>query len=834
MTQSPPPSLLSRFGAYLRHVMGGVIAALAFMVLAGMLGVFLIIEHYSADLPDYKKLEDYEPSIATRIHASDGRLLDEFATERRIFMPITEIPDLVKHAFLASEDRRFYQHPGIDFVGISRAVMTNLSNLGSNRRLVGGSTITQQVAKNFLLTNEVSFERKIKEAIIAFRIERAYPKDRILELYLNEIYLGRGNYGVAAAAMGYFGKSLRDLTIDEAAYLAVLPKAPNNYQIDDDFDQALARRNWVIDRMFEDHYITEQEKELAQAATLTRIPAQKSITVDADYFVEDVRREIAQRYGDDALYGGGLSVRTTLDPKLQEHAVYALSRGIIRYDLRHGYRGPVQSLQDVTSWQEALKNVEDPKGMMPDWQVAIVLDVTKSSARVGLRSGLTGVLKAKDLQWALRHERSENVRDLFSVNDIIIVLPQDPDALLAAEDAALHRKELPELVFNLRQIPAVQGGLIVLDPHTGRVLAMQGGFSHALSEFNRATQARRQPGSAIKPFVYLSALDKGFTPSNLILDAPVVIDQGPGLPKWRPSNYNDEYYGLTTLRRGLEKSRNMMTVRLADHVGIENVIDYAKKFNIYDDVPNYLSLALGSGETTLMRMASAYAVLVNGGKKITPSMIDRIQNRYGETIHRHDARLCDFCGNRLAWQHQPVPQLDDPRERLADPRTAYQIVSILEGAVQRGTGVAMKNLNWPIGGKTGTTNDYKDAWFIGFTPDLVVAAYLGFDEPRSLGHKETGSRAALPVVKFFFEKTLAELSPTPFRTPKNVRMLRVDPATGKLARPGQRNTILEAFIPGTEPRENMIILDAHGVSSPSNQTLSDPGRAAQFGTGGIY
>ncbi len=791
----------------------------------GAAAIFYLINQYSQNLPDYTNLANYQPKIATRVYAGDGQLIEEYAIEKRVFVAVHDIPEEVKHAFLSAEDKNFYSHPGVDAVGIIRAVITNFKNRGNNRRLVGASTITQQVAKNFLLTNEVSYERKIKEALIAFRMEKTFTKDQILELYLNEIYLGKGRYGVAAAALGYFSKSLKELDVHEIAYLAALPKAPNNYQVDRDPENAKERRDWVLRRMQEDGYIQQEEMTAAQDKPLEVNPQKLLDTIDARYFNEDVRREISERYGEDALYEGGLVVRTSLKPDYQKIAADALIQGLINYDRRHGWRGPIKTFEDTSDWQIKLDAMTRPAGAKK-WRLAMVLKLDSENATIGLANGEEAKIPFSTMKWARQWKKRQYLgpvvnkpADVLNIGDVILAEPIEGE----------------ENVYSLQQIPNAQGGIVVLDPHTGRVLAMQGGFDYEMSEFNRASQALRQPGSAFKPFVYLTAMNEGFTPSHLVLDAPVVIDQGPGLEKWRPSNYSGEFYGLTPIRVGLEKSRNLMTVRLADHIGMEKVIEMAEKFDIFDDMPNYLSMALGSAETTLLRLASAYAMLVNGGMEIKPTLIDRIQDRNGQTIYLHDTRTCDQCGDKISWTNQDPPVLPDTRAEIADPRIVYQVVSMMEGVVQRGTATRLKSLNRPLGGKTGTTNDSKDAWFIGFTPDLVVGSYIGFDDPSTLGKRETGSSVAAPVVKEFFEQALKDEPIIPFRIPEGVRLVRVNAKTGQLAQAGDSTVILEAFIPGTEPDKNMIILDAEGVDDPSvNFIATPPDEAPTTGTGGIY
>lgn len=790
----------------------------ALMGLAALVGLFIVVQHFSIDLPDYKQLANYQPAITTRVHAGDGRLMEEFAQEKRVFVPINAVAPLVKNAFLAAEDQHFYTHPGIDFYGIMRAVVTNLQSLGSNRRPVGGSTITQQVAKNFLLGGEVSYKRKIREAILAFRMEKTFTKDQILELYLNQIYLGKGRYGVAAAALGYFNKSLTELTAADVAYLAALPKAPNNYQLDSHPKAALSRRNWVLRRMYEDGHIDKTTFEQAKQSQIVLSPQTNMNTVDTRYFNEEVRRDVAARYGEAALYQGGLSVRTSLNPVYQAYAADALTNGLIAYDRRHGYRGVVQHLDSLNDWSGQLEKIERPKGAKA-WALAVVLKTSASNAELGLVGDVQGTLPSTNMAWTGR-----TPTQLFKNGDVILV------------SANTKTKD----TYDLQQVPKVQGALMVMDPHTGRILAMQGGFDYDLSEFNRATQAKRQPGSSFKPFVYLAALNNGFTPSNLVLDGPVAFDQGPGLGVWRPENYSEDYLGLTTLRVGLELSRNLMTVRLAQYIGMTTVADFAQRFGIFDKMPRYLAYALGSGETTLQRMVGAYAMIANGGKKINPSLIDRIQDRTGKTVFQTDKRACAACGTRIAWENQAVPKLKDDREQLADPRTVYQMTSMLEGVVQRGTAQKLKDIGRPVAGKTGTTNDYKDAWFIGFTPDLAVGAYIGFDEPKNLGKGETGGTAVVPIIREFLSNALKDQPATPFRVPSGLAMLKVNARNGQITSPADPNGIWEAFIPGTEPGTgNNVVLDSAGVATGdatgnSLENTAPDSTTPDMGTGGIY
>ncbi|MGC2855511.1 penicillin-binding protein 1A [Novispirillum sp. DQ9] len=768
------------------------------LAVAGVGAVGYVFWHFGRGLPDYRQLADYEPPVTTRLYAGDGRLITEYATERRVFTPLKAMPRAVIQAFLSAEDKSFYSHPGLDVMGLARAVITNVKNMGSNRRPVGASTITQQVAKNFLLTNEVSFDRKAKEAILALRIEQTFSKDHILELYLNEIYLGFGSYGVAAAAMNYFNKSLDQLTVAEAAYLAALPKAPNNYHPTRRHDAAVERRNWVISRMLEDGAITAEQAAEARAEPLVvRSRDETEYVRGGGYFAEEVRRELVETFGEKTLYEGGLAVRTTLEPRLQAQANKALVAGLIDYDRRHGWRGPLATLPPGAEWKSRLAEMARPDGMPEEWTVAVALQVTGDAVTIGLPSGAAGKIPFAEMRWARKWLEGQRFgappkkpSDVLTPGDIIAVEP-----VAKSEDG---KTTYPADTYGLRQIPNVNGALVALDPHTGRVLAMAGGFSQEMSEFNRATQALRQPGSAFKPFVYLAALENGYTPSTLVLDAPFVYDQGPGLPKWKPKNYSGEYYGPTTLRVGIEASRNLMTVRLAQAVGMSKVADKAKTFGIDSNFPRLLAASLGSGETTVLRLTTAYGMLANGGKRITPTLIDRIQDRKGATIYKHDARPCDGCAN-VFWTGQPMPQLPDTREQIADPRSVYQIVHIMEGVIENGTGRRLRDLGVPLAGKTGTTNESFDAWFIGFTPDLVVGVFVGFDVPRTLGAKETGSSVALPVFHDFMREALKGTPVRPFAVPRGIQLVRVNHDTGRIAMPGDTKVILEAFKTGNVP-----------------------------------
>jgi penicillin-binding protein 1A len=786
--------------------------------------------HFGRDLPAYRHLATYQPPVVSRVHAADGRLLAEYAREKRIFVPIDAMPKLVIKAFLSAEDKRFYSHFGVDFFGLTRAVIANVKALGSGKRLVGASTITQQVAKNFLLTNEVSITRKAKEAILALRIERALSKDRILELYLNQIYLGNRSYGVAAAALNYFNKSLDDLTVAEVAYLAALPKGPRNYHPTRRRAAAIARRNWVIDRMQANGFISQNRADSARQTDLQTRSRTAGDRTTADFFAEEVRRELVNRFGENGLYGGGLSVHATLDPKLQRIADNALRNGLEFYDRRHGWRGPLASIDLTGDWQTSLAKMKKPAGTPMDWEIAMVTSVTKKTLVIAFADGRSGTIPLAELRWARawkKHQRRggkvKHPKQVATAGDII---------LAAAVTENQKAEPYPKNTYGLRQIPDVNGAIIALDPHTGRILAMSGGYSAKVSKFNRATQARRQPGSAFKPLVYLAALEQGYTPATRILDAPFVIDQGAGRGKWKPANYTKKFYGPTPMRTGIEKSRNLMTVRLAQTIGMSRIQEVAARFNVDKNLPPKLSMSLGAGETTLLRLVSAYAMLVNGGREIQPSLIDRIQDRAGRTVFRHDRRACATCIGQN-WNGQIPPPLADERQQIADPAAAYQIVSMLRGVVQRGTGVRIAKVGKPLAGKTGTSNDNVDTWFIGFSPDLAVGVYVGFDMPRTLGPRDTGSNVAAPIFKTFMEKALADQPAIPFRRPPGVRLVRINAVSGALAGPNDKKVIIEAFKLGTEPEGESLILDG-GVAANFGNRRHSNGEAVADGASGLY
>ncbi|MEO9337012.1 penicillin-binding protein 1A [Mesorhizobium sp. SB112] len=810
----------------------GIGTALALLV-AG--GVAIYLAQLSKDLPDYEVLANYEPPVTTRIHASDGALMAEFARERRLYLPIQAIPDRVKAAFLSAEDKNFYNHPGIDITGLGRAIIVNARNMGSGRRPVGASTITQQVAKNFLLSSDQTIERKVREMVLAFRIEQAYSKDRILELYLNEIFFGLGSYGIAGAALTYFDKSVNELTVSEVAYLAALPRGPSNYHPFRHTDRAIERRNWVVDQMVENGYVSREEGDKAKAEPLGVTPRRGgSYLFAGEYFTEEVRRSIISRYGENALYEGGLSVRTTIDPKMQRIARKAMQNGLMKYDTLRGYRGPKESIDASGDWGVPLGEI---KGLddVPEWRLAVVLESSAQGLSIGLQpkreaSGSLveerekGFIATDDMSWAMRHMvdgkrvRANSPGDVVKAGDVIYV----------------EKKGGSETDYLLRQPPEVSGGMVAMDPHTGRVLAMVGGFSFAQSEFNRATQAMRQPGSSFKPFVYAAALDNGYTPASVIMDGPITIHIG--TTSWSPKNYDGKAAGPSTLRAGIERSRNLMTVRLANDMGMPLVAEYAERFGVYDKMPPHIAMSLGSGETTVMRMVSAYSVMANGGRQIKPSLIDRIQDRYGKTVFKHDERGCEGCV-ATDWSNQAEPELIDNAEQVLDPMTAYQITSMMEGVVIRGTATTLQELKRPIAGKTGTTNDEKDAWFMGYTPNLVVGLYVGFDKPQSLGKGTTGGGLSAPIFKQFIAEALEGVPPVEFKVPDGMKQIAINRKTGMQAREGEAGTIMEAFKPGTGPADSYWVIGMGDEESGGGygDTLSPQANKAIIeGGGGLY
>lgn len=824
-------------------------------IVAVFLAVFVLIFliRVTKDLPSVETLAEYKPPIMTRVHAGDGKLITEYSKEARVFVPIESIPRDLQHAFVSAEDKRFYTHGGWDPIGMVRATLFGVFDFLQGNRVGGTSTITQQVAKNFLVGDEYSITRKVREIFIARRIEQALDKDHILELYLNEIYFGRRAYGVAAASLNYFAKPMKDLELSEIAYLALLPKGPNNYRLDDPAkkERAFTRRNYVLGRMVEDGYVTQAQADIATSKPLEiteRLVGDEYLA--AEYFVEEARKQIFSMYGEDELYTGGLSIRTTLDTQMQLKARRALRRGLVRYDLRHGYRGALTSIDSFDDWKTRLKEVAIPRDI-DDWRVALVLEASGETANLGFADlgddeslPDRGRLALSDITWARPALQDGEVGpELKAVTDAV----NKGDVILV--QAKPNSKDKTE--YNLRQVPEINGGLIAMDPHTGRVLALVGGYSFEQSQFNRATQAYRQPGSAFKPFVYAAALDQGYTPASQVLDAPFVIERqdteceveetfdadgnplenptavsdaiaqtprlrgGDTLSRpdasepvlkedcekfYKPTNYSSgTWYGLSTLRLGIEKSRNAMTVRLANEIGMRPISDYGRRFGIYDDVKPELAWALGAGETTLLRLSAAYSMLVNGGKRVMPTILDRVQDGRGKTIFVHGDTGCDVC-KVDDWAGLPPPELEDIRESVIDPVTAYQMTFMLKGVVDNGTGRSILAVGRPLGGKTGTTNKSLDTWFMGFSPDLVAGVYVGFDTPKTLGAKESGSSTAAPIFRDFMKEALAGEDKVPFRIPENVTLSPVNRVTGEPSYIGAPEFILEAFRPGTEPR----------------------------------
>ena len=757
--------------------------------------IFYTLWRYSPELPSYEKIINYKPNLSSRIYSSDGLLLKSFYTEERIFIPENRIPKNIKYAFIASEDKNFYDHYGLDIFAIFRAFLTNIININSNKRVVGASTITQQVVKNLLLSNELSYSRKIKEIILAIRIENILSKENILELYLNDIYLGYGSYGIGSASLNYFNKSIYDLELHEIAFLASLPKAPNNYNPKKNYLKALDRRNWVIDRMFANGFIKKQDLQYKEKPleVYKRVDTEFS---DADYFYEEIRKELFKKFGKETLYSDGLIIKTALDSEIQKNANLSLIEGLIEYEKRLGWNGLIEN----TTLENFLKKTnlyKDNNPFYPKWQVVFIDNVNKKNidAYNQQKEKIIINLDNQFNNWLLK----EN----FKKGDVIYV-------------------ENKHNTFIINQEPKVNGAIIVLDPYNGDILALSGGYSFNKSEFNRVTQAKRQPGSAFKPIVYLAALNEGYSPSTLILDAPYVVDQGPGLPKWKPSNYTDEFYGLTTMRTGIEKSRNLMTVRLANRIGMDKILSMANKLNISSGLDDNLSMSLGSGVITLKELTNAYAIIANGGKKVEPKLITSIYSKNGKKIYDTRLKKCLDCKINKISSIIKVPTLNENENIILDPRFAYQITSMMEGVIKRGTAKKLKDLNVPIAGKTGTTNQNKDAWFIGFTPDLVIGVYVGYDQPKSLGYKQTGSSVAVPIFKNFAKKNQINKNKKPFRIPSGISFVRINPGTGKVS--NDKDGINEPFILGSEPySDNINIID--GLENFDKNSIS--------GTGGL-
>ena len=736
----------------------------------GLLSTFLLLAilwAFSNNLPDYKFLKNYKPAVSSKVYSGDGELVKDFSTEKRIFIPYKAIPTIVINSFLSSEDKNFFSHPGVDAKGVLRAVINNVSNIILSRRLEGASTITQQVAKNFLLTNEVSFNRKIKEAILAFRIERALSKKRIIELYLNQIYLGEGAYGIASASLEYFDKPISELNYEEAALLAALPKAPSRYNPYKNIKLAKIRRDFVLNNLFENNYISKKDYDKFINNKIILKKRKKFFLTDVKYYVEDIRKDVIDILGFDKVYKQGLNINTPINLKLQKIATQSLRDGLVSYDKRRGWRGPVLKIKNINNWTNELAKHRLEKSI--NWDLAMIKKIDKFVVEIETEKKLKGIIKYENISWT-----KKEFNELFNVGDVVYV------------------ENIKNNVFALRQLPNVNGGIVVMDPFTGRVLALSGGFSFKKSEFNRATQASRQPGSAFKPFIYALALENGYTPSTLVLDAPLVLEQGSDLKMWKPENYGKKFYGPSTLRMGLEKSRNLMTVRIAQDLGLKKIVNFSKQLGIYDNPSELLSISLGSAETTLLKLTSAYSSFVNGGKLVKPIMIDRIQDSEGNTILNNEKRICIDC-SELSFSSKEYPKIKDNFIQIFSPETAYQMTSILQGVVQNGTGKKLKDLNLDLGGKTGTTNGNTDAWFIGFTSKLAVGAYIGSDNPKSLGKYETGAKTALPIFKSFIKNAVKKEEARPFKVADNILMMVIDPLSGKKAETQSKKTIIEAY-----------------------------------------
>ena len=735
--------------------------------IAFILAIISILWTYSNKLPDYKYLKSYKPPVSSKMYSGKGVLVSDFSSEKRIFVPYSAIPEKVINAFLSAEDKNFFKHPGVDAKGVIRAIKNNIYNVLKSKRLEGASTITQQVAKNFLLTNEVSIDRKLKEAILAFRIERSLSKQRILELYLNQIYLGQGAYGIASASLRYFDKPISELNYSEAALLAALPKAPSKYNPYKNKKLAKYRRNLVINNLLENSYITKDEHFFLIRSEIKLKKRKRIFLEDARYFVEDVRKNVVEKYGFDKVYKQGFNIKTPLNLDLQNIATKALRVGLVNYDKRKGWRGSLVNKKFNAKWTEGIEKFKLEKSI--GWDIAIVKRIDKFEAIIETTDKNTGIIEYEDINWTRK-----NFNELFKIGDVIYV------------------KKKNEGNYSLRQLPKANGAIVVMNPYSGRVYAVSGGFSFKKSEFNRATQALRQPGSAFKPFVYALALENNFTPSTLILDAPIVLEQGGDLKMWKPENYGKKFYGPSTLRMGVEKSRNLMTVRVAQELGIDKIINFSKKLKIYENPEELMSISLGSAETTLLKITSAYCSFVNGGKLVNPILIDRIQDSEGNTIFNNEKRYCVNC-DQISYKGKQIPKIESNYNQIFSAQTAYQMTSILEGVVKRGTGKKLKKLNLELAGKTGTTNKNIDTWFIGFTSNLVIGTYVGHDNPKSLGRYETGSKTAMPIFKEFVQNAISNYEARPFKVAENIKMMVVDVKTGKKADFGSKETIIESY-----------------------------------------
>ena len=732
-----------------------------------LISILGILWNFSNNIPDYKFLKNYKPPVSSKVYSGNGDLVADFSKEKRIFVPYSSIPKNVINSFLSAEDKNFFSHPGVDAKGVLRAIINNIKNIMTSKRLEGASTITQQVAKNFLLTNEVSLNRKIKEAILAFRIERALSKERILELYLNQIYLGSGAYGVAAASLEYFDKSIKEIDYAQAALLAALPKAPSKYNPYRNIELAKFRRDLVLKNLYDNKFLDFKKYEDLKKKRIELKKTQKIFLEDSQYFIEDVRKNIIDMFSYERVYNQGFNINTPINLELQKVATKSLREGLLKYDQRKGWRGALENKIYSKNWSKGLEKyyLENSIG----WTIAIVKKVRQFSSEIETIDDYKGIIEYKDISWT-----KKEFKDLFKVGDIIYV------------------EKITGNKFKLKQLPKINGGIVVMDPYTGRVMALSGGFSFKNSEFNRASQALRQPGSAFKPFVYALALENNYTPSSLILDAPLVLDQGSDLKMWKPENYGKKFYGLSTLRSGLEKSRNLMTVRIAQNLGVDKVAKFSKELGIYEKPEELLSISLGSAETTLIKLTSAYSTFVNGGKLVTPILIDRVQDSEGNTIFNNNKIICKNC-NQISYMGKDYPEIVNDYRQIFSAQTAYQTTSILEGVILRGTGKKLRKLNLNLAGKTGTTNENTDAWFIGFTSNLLVGVYVGMDNPSPLGKFETGSKTALPIFKNFIEKAVKKSDARPFKVADEITMMVIDPQTGQKAKFTSRDTILEAY-----------------------------------------
>ncbi len=774
------------------NIIKKLLIVLTLFSLSSFIAIFTILWTYSNKLPDYKFLKSYKPPVSSKVYSGNGVLISDFSSEKRIFIPYNAIPKKIINSFLSSEDKNFFKHPGVDAKGVLRAVKNNFFNLIKSNRLEGASTITQQVAKNFLLSNEVSLDRKIKEAILAFRIERALSKERILELYLNQIYLGEGSYGIASASLRYFDKPIGELNYSESALLAALPKAPSKYNPYKNKELATYRRNLVIKNLYENTYISKNKYEELINSKIILKKRKRIFLEDTRYFVEDIRKKVIQDYGYEKVYKQGFNIKTPINLELQNLAAASLRKGLLEYDKRKGWRGPLDNRKDK-NWYKNLNKFNLEK--IIDWQIAIVKRIDKFETVIQTSNKENGIINYEDINWTRK-----NFDQIFKVNDLIYV------------------KKISDGIFSLRQLPSVNGGIVVMDPYSGRVLAMSGGFSFKQSEFNRVSQAKRQPGSAFKPFIYALALENNYTPSSLILDAPIVLNQGQDLKMWKPENYGKKFYGLSTLRTGVEKSRNLMTVRISQDLGIDKIINFSKKLNIYENPEELMSVSLGSAETTLLNITSAYCSFVNGGKLVSPVIIDRIQDSLGNTIFNNEKRFCENC-DKISFQGNNIPIIKNNFKQIFSSQTAYQMTSILEGVIQRGTGKRLRDLNLQLAGKTGTTNNNTDTWFIGYTSNLVVGVYVGFDSPKKLGRYETGSKTALPIFKDFIKKAVNNYEARPFKIAKGIKMMVIDTETGKKADFGSKKTIIESYKKEKIENKSFISNDKYNSNKLRNNIL---------------